>query len=328
MCLTASMTTELSRRLLERDRKAVPEALNLIEDDRRAQRDASAALLQELEGNNRAALRVGITGAPGAGKSTLIDALVRELRSRDKTVGIIAVDPSSQKSGGALLGDRLRMRSSASDEGVFLRSMAARNRLGGLSASCRDGIEILASAFDVVLIETVGVGQSESEIVNLVHTLVFVAQPGAGDSVQFMKAGLIEMPDVFVVNKADTGAIAERTQSELLGGVGLSDEPAGAWTAPALLASALDGTGICEVVDAIIEHRDHLVETDTLNTRLNRGKAEWLRGALMNRYGTHGIEKLGGPDALHAMIDTEVSEAAPVAYQRLTVAIEDALRKG
>lgn len=312
---------------MQRDRKAVPEALNLIEDDRPAQRATSAELLQQLEGRNRDALRIGITGAPGAGKSTLIDALVRELRSRGKSVGIIAVDPSSQRSGGALLGDRLRMRSGAGDDGVFLRSMAARDQLGGLSANCRDAVEILASAFDVVMIETVGVGQSESEIVNLVHTLVFVAQPGAGDSVQFMKAGLIEMPDIFVVNKADVGPAAERTQSELLGGLGLSDEHANAWTAPALLASARDGIGVENVVDAIFEHRDHLAATGEVSERLDRGKTEWLLGVLKDRYGTHGIEMLGGLDVLREMIRGELAQAAPIAYRKLAASIEDALLK-
>jgi LAO/AO transport system kinase len=134
------MPSEWVGRLASRDRGAVAEALNLIEDDRPAQREAAAALLSELEGRGSAALRVGITGAPGAGKSTLIDALVRDLRARELSVGILAIDPSSKKSGGALLGDRLRMRSGAGDAGVFLRSMAARDRLGGLSAASRAGV--------------------------------------------------------------------------------------------------------------------------------------------------------------------------------------------
>ena len=147
--------TDLADRLLARDRAAVPEALNLIDDQRPERRKAAEELQERLEGKGAAALRVGLTGAPGAGKSTLIDALVRSFRGRDQTVGIIAVDPSSSRSGGALLGDRVRVRSRSSDPGVFIRSMAARLRLGGLADSTRAGVDILASVFDVVLIETV-----------------------------------------------------------------------------------------------------------------------------------------------------------------------------
>lgn len=320
------MPTEFSRRLLQRDRLAVADALNLIEDDRPEQRELAQALLQDLEGRTGEALRLGMTGAPGAGKSTLINALVAELRKRGKTVGIVAVDPSSQKSGGALLGDRLRMRASSNDDGVFLRSMAARDRLGGLSAACRDAVEILASTFDVVIVETVGVGQSESEIVNLVHTLIFVAQPGAGDSVQFMKAGLIEMPDIFVVNKSDVGAAAERTQSELLGGLGLGNAEPGGWVAPALLASARDSTGIEEVIEKIFDHREHLVTSRTLEPRLARGQAEWLLGALVDRYGSYGIETQGGLDDLRKQIHGETRRAVLASYDKIKHAIEEALR--
>jgi LAO/AO transport system kinase len=300
--------------------------MNLIEDEREAQRALAADLLTELESQNKSALRVGITGAPGAGKSTLIDVLVRELRRRDKTVGIIAVDPSSKKSGGALLGDRLRMRSSSTDAGVFLRSMAARERLGGLSGATRAGVEILASAFDVVFIETVGVGQSESEIVDLVHTLLFVAQPGAGDSIQYMKAGLVEMPDLFVVNKADIGAAAQRTQSELLGGLGISETVSGAWEAPALLASAAEETGIAEVIDAIYEHRTYLEETGGLEPRLAQGRFEWLLTALIERYGSFGIEALGGKQAVSDAFQAEAERSLPALVNRLSGRIEDALR--
>ncbi|HEU4431598.1 MAG TPA: methylmalonyl Co-A mutase-associated GTPase MeaB, partial [Myxococcota bacterium] len=140
--------------------------------------------------------RLGLTGAPGAGKSTLMDALVRAQRARGETVGIVAVDPSSRKSGGALLGDRVRVRSAASDPGVFFRSLAARESLGGLADAARAATTILAAVFDLVIVETVGVGQSEGDVVDLVDTLVFVAQPAAGDTVQFLKAGVLELPDV------------------------------------------------------------------------------------------------------------------------------------
>lgn len=321
------MPSELARRLAARDRAAVAEALNLVEDERPAQRDAAAALLSELEDLETGALRVGITGAPGAGKSTLIDALVRELRREKRSVGIIAVDPSSKKSGGALLGDRLHMRSGVGDPGVFVRSMAARDRLGGLSGASRAGVEILASCFDVVFVETVGVGQSESEIVNLVHTLIFVAQPGSGDSVQFMKAGLIELPDIFVVNKADLGPAAERTQRELIGGLGLSEPKADAWTPPVHLASARDARGIEAIAQAIFAHREHLEASDCLIARLEAGKTEWLQSALLERYGSYGIEALGGRDSVVQLLQAGKKQALPGLFRRLSGAIEKKLRE-
>ena len=181
----------LAERLLAGERAAVSDALNCIDDQRPAAREQALALLAELEpqAGGTGALRVGVTGAPGAGKSTLLDACVRALRQAETTVGIIAVDPSSQRTGGALLGDRFRMRSSARDPGVFVRSMAARDRLGGLADATHAGVEVLAAAFEIVFVETVGVGQSEGDVAHQVDTTVFVAQPGAGDLLQFMKAG-------------------------------------------------------------------------------------------------------------------------------------------
>lgn len=324
------MPIELARRLRSGDRAAVAEAMNLVEDERPAQREMADVLLTELEGHDEShdagAMRVGFTGAPGVGKSSLIDALVRELRRSDHSVGIIAVDPSSKKSGGALLGDRLRVCSASGDPGVYLRSMAARDRLGGLSGATRAGIEILAAAFDVVIVETVGVGQSEAEIVNLVHTLTFVTQPGTGDSVQFMKAGLIEMPDIFVVNKADMGPAAERTQSELLGGLGLIDAKPGAWTPPALLASARDSVGIDAIAQALFAHRKYLEVSDTLTARLADGRTDWLLNAVMERYGSHGIEALGGRDAVIQTLRAEAKQTVPAILRQLSSAIEDKLR--
>ena len=328
------MTIELVRRLRSGDRAAVAEALNLVEDERPAQREMADAMLAELEGREEeqdpgaTALRVGITGAPGAGKSSLIDALVRELRRSDRTVGIIAVDPSSKQSGGALLGDRLRVRSASGDPGVFMRSMAARDRLGGLSGATRAGVQVLAAAFEVVFVETVGVGQSEAEIVNLVHTLLFIAQPGAGDSVQFMKAGLIEMPDIFVVNKADLGPAAERTRSELLGGLGLMDPKAGSWTPPALLASARDSVGIDSIVKALFAHRDFLETSGNLGARLDSGRTQSLLSAVLERYGSYGIEALGGRDAVIQIVRAERKQALPALLRQLSTAIEDKLRGG
>ena len=214
------------------------EALNLV-DDRRPERQRRALdLLDALEKKapSPGPTRVGLTGAPGAGKSTLLDALVRTLRARGETVGIVAVDPSSRRTGGALLGDRIRVRSGAADPGVFFRSMAARERLGGLADATRASVTILAAVFDRVFIETVGIGQSESDVTSVTDSLIFVAQPGAGDALQFMKAGVLELPDIFIVNKADLGAAAERTANELQAGLGLGERASEGWTPPVVLA--------------------------------------------------------------------------------------------
>lgn len=293
---------ELAEGVLARDRSAVAAALNIIEDQRPEPRAQAAALLDLIEGRGEAALRVGITGAPGAGKSSLIDALVRSFRERDQSVGIIAVDPSSQRSGGAILGDRVRLRTNASDSQVFVRSMAARSHLGGLAEPTRAGVIVLAAAFDVVFVETVGVGQSEAEIVNVVDTLVFVAQPGAGDTIQFIKAGILEIPDIFAVNKADLGPLAERTRHELFASLGLAEPGDDGWKKPVILTAARDGRGVPEVAAAITEHRRHLESKDLLRERRRRGREANVVAALSERYGSFGIERLGGEEALRRRI--------------------------
>jgi len=279
--------------------------LNLLDDRRPDRRDAALALLEALErGRHDAAPRIGITGAPGAGKSTLLDALVRRLRASGRTVGVVAVDPSSRVSGGALLGDRARVRAGVGDAGVFFRSMAARERLGGLADATWPSVAVLAAVFDVVFVETVGVGQSEAEVSELVDTLLFVAQPGAGDVLQFMKAGILEHPDVFAVNKADLGALAERTASELAAGVSLGAHAPSTWQAPVLLVSARDGTGVDALLDALERHRGHLVASGELGERRRRSRGAYVVDALERRYGSYGIEKVGGRDAVRARADS------------------------
>jgi LAO/AO transport system kinase len=230
--------------VLARERESVALALNLCDDRRPEPRAAALQLLDRLEREAPfpGAPRVGITGAPGAGKSTLLDAFVRGLRAGGDTVGIVAVDPSSRESGGALLGDRIRVQAAGRDAGVFIRSMAARERLGGLADATRAGVSVLACAFDRVFVETVGVGQSEVEIAGLVDTLVYVANPGTGDALQFMKAGLIELPDLFVVNKSDLGPAATRTALELESGLGLGSRADPGWSPPVLLGIPGDNT--------------------------------------------------------------------------------------
>ncbi len=248
------------------------------------------------------AARLGLTGAPGAGKSTLLDALVRARRARGESVGIVAVDPSSAQSGGALLGDRVRVRSAANDPAVFFRSLAARERLGGLADAARGAVTVMAAVFDGVIVETVGVGQSEADVAALVDTLVYVAQPAAGDTVQFLKAGLLELPDVFAVNKADLGAWAERTARELESALSLGAKPEGSWSPAVVLVSARDGRGIGELEDAIRRHTAHLLANGELEPRRRRGRDAFVRDALRQRYGSFGVEALGGADALQRLL--------------------------
>jgi len=320
---------ELAARLLARERAAVPEALNLVDDARPGSRRAALALLDALEREARVpgAQRVGLTGAPGAGKSTLLDALVRRLRARGETVGIVAVDPSSRRSGGALLGDRARVRAGSSDPGVYFRSMAARERLGGLADATRASVAVLAAVFDRVFVVTVGVGQSESEVAALTDALVYVAQPGAGDTLQFMKAGLLELPDLFVVNKADLGPAAERTAHELGAALGMGTRDASGWTPRVLLASARDGRGIDELVAALDGHREHQAATGALVERRRRGALQFVRDALERRYGSHGLARFGGEAALGARLREDPGTSPWALVETLGREIEDALRK-
>ncbi|MCH2171584.1 hypothetical protein MK489_12440 [Myxococcota bacterium] len=299
------------RRLLGRDRSAVPEALNLTDDRRSEQRARALAMLDELE--REAAFpgppRVGVTGAPGAGKSTLLDAIVRQLRQRGETVGIAAIDPSSQVSGGALLGDRVRVRSGSGDPGVFIRSMAARDQLGGLADSTRAVVDVMAAVFDRVFVETVGVGQSEADVADLVDDLLFVAQPGAGDTLQFMKAGVLELPDLFVVNKSDLGAVAQRTASELSAGLGFGQHGDGE-PREVLLASARDGQGITSVVDSLDALHSRQLTSGALGERRRRNRETFVLATLERRYGSFGIESVGGADALRQRIQRREAASA------------------
>lgn len=242
---------------------AVARLISLVEDDSPLLREAMAALTPYC---GRAHV-IGLTGAPGVGKSTTTNALVSELRRSGKRVAVLAVDPSSPFSGGALLGDRIRMSEHAADPDVFIRSMASRGHLGGLSRATPQAIRVLdAAGFDVVLVETVGVGQSEVEIAGAADTTVVLLAPGMGDGIQAAKAGLLEIGDVYVVNKADRdGADVVRRDLRLM--LHLADRPEGSWERPVLKASAQENRGLDEVVDAIDEHLAHLGRTGELQRR-------------------------------------------------------------
>ena len=323
------LAPDLAQRVLDGERDAVSEALNLA-DNRRPERRAEAlTLLEALERRTPSpgASRVGITGPPGAGKSTLLDALIRELRPRGESVAIVAVDPSSPQTGGALLGDRFRVRSGAGDPGVFIRSMAARERLGGLADATRAGVVILAAAFDHVFVETVGVGQSEVDVAGLVDTLVYVAHPEAGDALQFMKAGILEFPDLFVVNKSDLGEAAVRTARELATSLGVAPSGAADAGRRVLLVSARNASGIRALVEALSEHRRHQEATNALRARRLRSQRSFVLETLENRYGSFGIDALGGRKAVASRIESSEPTSAFSLAAALGHEIEERLRK-
>jgi LAO/AO transport system kinase len=239
-----------------RDRLALAKALNLLDDRRPAARQCAAAFLDALPADKLdcGGHLIGITGPPGAGKSSLTAALIQVWRRRGLKVAILAVDPSSPISGGALLGDRLRMHASGADREVFIRSLACRGEFGGLSAEVWPMSLAMLAAFDIVLVETVGVGQKEIDVSKMTDTTCFVAQPASGDSIQFLKAGIMEVPHVIVVNKEDIGMAARKTLSELRNTLRRQVDP-DAWQVPALSASAALGSGIEQLADALDGHR-------------------------------------------------------------------------
>jgi LAO/AO transport system kinase len=289
----------LGARLRERDLSAAPAALNLIESTAPADRDQTAALLSELSparlGGEAPAHVIGVTGPPGAGKSTLLSALLRAWRRRERTVAMLAVDPSSRRSGGALLGDRARIDFDPADHGVLIRSTAAGERLGGLARATRAAAHALAAAFDVVVIETVGVGQAETEIADVADTVAVVVQPGGGDVLQFLKAGIMEIPDVLVVTKADLGQIATSTRRDLSAAL----RSLGARATPVVAVSSLPPpAGIDELVEALEAHRAAL---DIAERRLRARRA----GALTDfaaEHGEQGLRALGGRTAAEALL--------------------------
>ncbi len=249
--------------------------------------DATLALLDAAWTAPMAGV-VGLTGPPGVGKSTLASALVRSWRERGRTVGVIAVDPSSRRTRGALLGDRTRIDVDPDDPGVFVRSMAARERLGGLADLCAAAMVLMRALYDVVLIETVGVGQSETEIAELADTVVFAVQPGSGDSLQFMKAGIVEIPDLALVTKADLGAIAERAKRDLEGALGLAPG-AGEWEPPVLLVAATTGQGIDATLAAIGRHAA-FIAPDLPARRAAQARA-WLDRWIHDECGRRGAAR-------------------------------------
>jgi LAO/AO transport system kinase len=308
----------LGARLRERDLSAAPAALNLLESTTAADREQAAALLHEVSpaalGGEAPAHVIGITGPPGAGKSTLLSALLHAWRSGDggvdrqaRTVAMLAVDPSSRRSGGSLLGDRARIEFDPADGGVLIRSSAAGERLGGLAWATRAAAQALSAAFDVVVIETVGVGQAETDVADVADTVAVVVQPGGGDVLQFLKSGIMEIPDVLVVTKADLGEIAIRTRRDLSAALRSLGSPSGdasssemdASRAPVLAVSSLPpASGIGELASALDAHRGAL---DIGERRLRARRAGALSD-FSSEYGERGLRALGGRSSAQALL--------------------------
>jgi LAO/AO transport system kinase len=282
---------ELGVRLREGDLTAAPAVLNLLENRSPQAAEQARHLLAAVSpsqvGGEAAGHIVGVTGPPGVGKSSLLSRLIAEWRSRERSVAVLAVDPTSRRSGGALLGDRARIDYVPGDPNVFIRSNAAGNLLGGLAPSTRAAASALSAAFDVVVIETVGVGQSETEVADVADTVTVVIQPASGDVLQFLKAGIMEIPDVLVVTKADLGRIATRAVADLHAALRSLGAPG---TSVLAVSSLAPGSGIAELVDALDAHRASVALAER---RLTARRLHALADFIFE-HGERGLRALGG----------------------------------
>jgi LAO/AO transport system kinase len=274
-------TPTLSERVLAGDPRAIARAISLIEDES----PAGAELVRRIFPSTGKAYLIGVTGPPGAGKSTLVDRMTTEIRKTGRTIGVVAVDPTSPYTGGAILGDRVRMQAHAGDSGVFIRSMATRGHLGGLARETGEAAMVLdAAGKDVVIIETVGVGQDEVDIVRSADISIVTVVPGAGDEVQALKAGIMEIADIFVVNKADRDG-ADRTVNSIEAMLTLHTFADGEWRPPIMKTEATTGRGVPELIDMIEKFKTH---TAAERGSRRRARAEWrLRELLGQRFMRH-----------------------------------------
>jgi LAO/AO transport system kinase len=299
------------------DVRALARAISTIEDNRPESRE----LLKSLFNFTGRARVIGLTGAPGAGKSTLVDQLAREYRKQESTIGILAVDPTSPYTGGAILGDRIRMQSHHADAGIYIRSMATRGNLGGLARATTDAATVLdAAGKDIVLIETVGVGQDEIDIVRLADITVVILVPGMGDDVQTIKAGIMEIADIFVINKSDREG-ADRVEREIRSMQSLairSDK----WTPPIIKTVAMDGKGVPELAAAIVNYEQFLEQKDLL---LKKKISSWrerliemLRDGLLERLLSERL-----PEAEIARLAAEIAEHKRDPYSLVEEIVEN-----
>ena len=299
----------LAARLLAGQTAALARAISIVDRDGQA----VSALLKTIQPHLGRAIVVGFTGPPGAGKSTLVNAFIGEMRARGRTVAVAAVDPSSPITGGAVLGDRIRMAEHTMDAGVFIRSLASRGHLGGLSASAARGADLMdAAGFDVIVLETVGAGQSEVEMAEMADVRIVISAPGLGDDVQAIKAGILEIADILVVNKSDL-PLAKRTVGQLQAMLAL--RAPGDWKVPVLATNAVDRTGLCELADAV----DRRAATRKMKGPRNAlgGRTRRLLAQSVAKYAEHRVL-----NDTCATIDAVVSD-----LQQAGIGLDDAITK-
>jgi LAO/AO transport system kinase len=309
MIARAMTENDLAERLLAGDRRALARAISLVEDDR----PEGWELVREVYPHTGAAAVVGFTGPPGVGKSTLIGALTKARREAGRTVGVLSIDPSSPFTQGALLGDRIRLGEHFLDPGVFIRSMANRGALGGLSEAALQAALLLdAAGREDVFVETVGVGQAEIDIIDHADTIVLVLMPGSGDSIQALKAGVMEIPDIIVINKADH-PLTDTMVREIRGVLSLAnldrspEEVRGQWRVPIVKTEAANGTGVGELVERLDEHRAHILRAGQLQERRRRNLRSEVLAIATARMRRRLEEELGEDAEFQRLLDEVVA---------------------
>jgi LAO/AO transport system kinase len=318
LALVSGSEKSLAERLLEGDKRALARAISLVENDN----PAGWELVREIFPHTGRAAVVGFTGPPGVGKSTLLGALIKLERERDRSVAVLSIDPSSPFTHGALLGDRIRLSEHFLDPGVFIRSMANRGALGGLSeAALQASLLMDASGRDIVMVETVGVGQAEVDIIDHADTVVLVLMPGSGDSVQALKAGVMEIPDVIVVNKAEhplTDTMIREIKAVLALG------PHRDWEVPILRTEATRGEGISELIDKLAEHREFIIAEGTLAERRRRNLMNEVLAIATFRMRRELEESLRDDDEVRELLDRVVARELDPASAATTILERDA----
>lgn len=289
-----NMINELIERMLKGDKRATARLITLVENDEEKARE----IVKKIYSNTGRAYIIGITGPPGSGKSTLVDKLIKKARDEGNIVGVIAIDPTSPFTGGALLGDRIRMQRHSTDPGVFIRSMATRGSLGGLAKATNDAIKILdAYGCDIIFVETVGVGQIEVDIVKTADTVVLVTVPGLGDDIQAIKAGLMEIADIFVVNKADKeGAEATMFELELMLDLEKDKWQKSGWRPPVVSTIAFTNKGVDELWGAINEHMEFLLNSGKIKEKRKFRVREEIKAIVSSKIARKIGEKMGEDD--------------------------------